>query len=1325
MRHGRLVAFTGAMTTEGLGYCSWKELTGNIASQAQSLAEECESLASVSPQVERVQKRIVAHCADLTSGRAIVSDVRVHFSILRDAFSEIDAISHPTAGGAETFLSRFDKAIARLFKRRQKHKVEECDAVSPLLHHLGIRRFATLNYDFEIERQIFLDSYEKRRIEQADGDQINDDKAHATFSEIFLSGKAANIDGINRIHRHRPDGISAESDAINRARPDRLFEFAIGSAEADYHVMHLHGRADMPANMVLDIRDYDRLYRRDDLQKRPFQHGLRMLHAGNPVLFVGLGMKETEINDFLQNFVSQTPYRRTSPAFFLWNTLGMSSDVTKRRNEMALKRADFLQRLGVFIIYDEDFSAGAKEIAGLRARHAQADLMLKVIEEYNGRVPPHDRLVDGAAIALASKRKIELEALATTLRSLPYAIDEIDRRSQRIGAVARTLDRSVLKRSGLGDGMRLWGTIALEAAARESTQRQNSIVVDGTASTGERIHFFASSPGTGRGLVAEWLFAEQPMMLKKLGLSATPKRHTLLVNAGFAYDADAILNGIRHFFYTINGSPGSPSSREEAISSGALFEGKPARVILNGIDRFFGVDGAPLSAEIDLLLRSACAHRHSDVEWLLLGTERLRNYADCLGQPIRTIRRNHAESPSVYLSHVQEKLNDRIPDPNRGITFASQGRMRFASDSLSRETYRRAFFSAHLSPHVIDTVMPHTNNYPSLAYEILKALAFIGDPVEEKVLIHCNGIRQTLLNKVNEDSAPDDTLSDVVSALVECGLVLTVDPFKSGGSRRLALHRTLVAEQREQRAVPLSEAMLSSSFNMSLFAAQPSGDYVPEAAFHDELGSMVDRLIGAWHDVEPNDEVKRHFEDLDADARLKMSKEVLGSSINECAIEQIVKLAHPDSSACLRAALSIIRGYFSTSSLLQLDCGDRLVCATRDGALSEHADRLDRLLTSFGNLAAARDVVRIKLRNLVERPSDVLGPEPFYWDDIVWLHNERGVVKQTQGDLYAAHRSFRLAAKVNREKVEQGYHGHNWRRITINVVGVLIERGRMTTALKLLDEIEQTINRQPAYDTQNLAALNAANTRRFDRLVTRFGAQDGFVDNCLDHEFTREEILIASLVLGYRGLIAQNEGREKDAADDYVRAISIARRLDEKRIYALFQRHYATLRGFIIDSARGQRAEDIAVAAAEACAHRDMAYRARLLSAKSMVRQPGMTRADRRKARHHIKQALTYAEQTDTHRVRIEALAALSRMMLDDGEMDGALSAACDAMALSCRYGDMLHKISLRVQMGEILIVRGDPKSGQALLDRAGKLAARIGYFRVMERIKRIEHRSV
>ena len=60
------------------------------------------------------------------------------------------------------------------------------------------------------------------------------------------------------------------------------------------------------------------------------------------------------------------------------------------------------------------------------------------------------------------------------------------------------------------------------------------------------------------------------------------------------------------------------------------------------------------------------------------------------------------------------------------------------------------------------------------------------------------------------------------------------------------------------------------------------------------------------------------------------------------------------------------------------------------------------------------------------------------------------------------------------------------------------------------------------------------------------------------------------------------------------------------------------------------------------------------------------------------------------------------------------LSLSLDAMTTATRYGLSLRKIALRILIGEILILRGDPLSGRALIHAAIEAATRIGYQRAL-----------
>jgi hypothetical protein len=134
----------------------------------------------------------------------------------------------------------------------------------------------------------------------------------------------------------------------------------------------------------------------------------------------------------------------------------------------------------------------------------------------------------------------------------------------------------------------------------------------------------------------------------------------------------------------------------------------------------------------------------------------------------------------------------------------------------------------------------------------------------------------------------------------------------------------------------------------------------------------------------------------------------------------------------------------------------------------------------------------------------------------------------------------------------------------------------------------------------------------------------------------------------------------------------------------------------------------------------DMAYHARIVAVhESWQANPADAEA-RRRAVFELTHALTYASTMDLHRLRVEAGLYLARLMVDGGDYESALEHATDALSVAARNGLTLRKISLRIEIGHILILRGDKKSGGALIAGAVETAERFGYQRAVEIAHRI-----
>jgi tetratricopeptide (TPR) repeat protein len=1521
-----MVAITGSMSDEALGYFDWKGLNHEIAAVTKEFLKEIDNLASVTGnsakvyfghlyaiEYVKVVQQIRNYSNNLSINQHNGNDPRVSLRVLRDLISQLGVA---LGDKGRNMIAEFDNEIAKL--ARYRHKDPRSGALLPLIEGLGINRFATLNYDYEIERALMLRRDERRKL--SDSEQVWRRSKPAKPPETFekwigtpQEARAISRDEAGRLHRMMGDGTLVESDWVDRKRPDRLFEFAVGSSEVDRHILHLHGRADRPDSMIVDIADYDALYRHDDLNRSPFEHGMRILLGGNPVLFVGLGMTEVEINSQLQEFVSNAPFNRLAPAFVIWNTLRWAVDDYGRLEPdekieqlMHEKRVDFLVRLGVHIIYDRDLLDRTRNKDGtpdlshwLSPQTDSAVGHYRDLETFHDLVQrfcnckqrknTYNYIIKRQTSSIVSdilresfekeitleQRNIELEALRLTLDALPRAVDYLaqfsprpwssDRAvrtdfSERWRSIASRLSRTKkarTKTTGTGAAKasaakadspkRMWGTPLLATCGKsESPLDLDCLDVSwGKSNPGDNMLLAVGKPGSGRGMLAEALASEPYEDRKTAGsfldfIRMTEFEDRLVVHSGFSYDADSTLAGIAQFLaarrrsgparginLAVPKKVNQVTCRQEALTARSLFQvQRNTLIILNGIDRFFSIKGEPLSAEFDILFRAIYQHEQSDfpaLKWLILGTARVQRYFEVLQVPCVQLRSKRIDEYSTgssrrviqskYLDWVAGKYEDREKavssenggsgDPrlhrmlsHEGPTESASAKLAHAHD-IDSESIRRAFYSGYLAP----TYLNRLDIFCPEAFEILRTMAFIGTPIEAVVLLFAPKIR-AIVHQVERNSikgrdnghtryikkyANDEIaiaklkifqgssdvheadrlrllmtdqirIREVLEQLLSVGIIIQMAPTqeqrydpqtkKLGETKvgkvdlrkdltnteffklRFGLHRTLATELRERHGAPITEAKLSTSFNMSLFAAQPEERYTPEPRFHRELGELVDRLIGAWKEFkEPSASISRKVKpklveflprreinssaEIPEEQKADFARIVINRSESE-AISTMHQLSSFASAACLRAALAIVRGYYSTGNLLANQSSDLSDAKSTNGALSEHASRLDRILRNFGNVSTARHVYRstAKARHKGEHEKldkelrNQMGPEPFYADDLVWLHNERGVLKMVQGDNYAARQSFSLAERANQE-VEPDYAGHNWRRINVNLVGLLIERGRFSRAARRLDSIEATINK-PDW----LAAREEQKGSRLDEIRRKFGARDERSTTTLDPTVTREELLMVGLTTGYRGLIAQMRGEFSEALERYRIATRILRRIGEIRAYGLFLRHLASMGATMFSAEERIRKINKAITAVDSVQQLDLSHRLRILRA-------GINPAANSRPLHDLRGALEYSVATDCFRVRIEAGAALARHMRLGGDYEAALRYACDALMIATRYGHTLQKIWLRLEVGKIMLMRGSLEAGEALLNSAERAAIRTGSQRTIEQVQR------
>ena len=721
------------------------------------------------------------------------------------------------------------------------------------------------------------------------------------------------------------------------------------------------------------------------------------------------------------------------------------------------------------------------------------------------------------------------------------------------------------------------------------------------------------------------------------------------------------------------------------------------------------------------------------VKWVFFGSDRTRLYLErlknsppesryCPRLCIRdqALEANRPEAPdqlaSAYLQAIKDKMAKRAfcsSSQDRAITSANRVALDRSGEArrVSIERLRRAFFDAYLEPEAF-IACGMSKSEAQLAMEVLRALAFIGLPTETYVLQHVPRIFKRLDTNIDGKLDPKELekITKIIRKLFEWQLVIKVKCFEQGtdpegaDTSRYGLHRAVMAELRFRLGLPLSEAKLSTAFNMSLYVAQPVDGYIPEPGIHDELGDLIDTLIVAYKDDPVENDLVKPTADRFFKSRLN-DFPPYNFKIDKSSVEKkFHRRCLPQNVACLRAAFAVVRGYYSTTGLLTLDRSDRLIGEDRDGILLEHAERLDDLIDAYGKCAEMRDKLRKTKMSRKTFEQAYGAAEPLYPDELVWLHNERAVVRLAMGDLPEANRSFQKALTVNKGHVEFGDRSHNWRRIKLNQLTVEIEQGELLAAERMAREVLEASGWPIEKRVVSLAEAHGE--------FAKIEADDTHKDKkyCL-----REDRLAIAISLGYRGMCAILRGEMLDACDDLRVSVDLLRELDEQRAFAYFARllAWALREAGEKDAAKTQLA--LASDAAQSTRQMDLVYRIKIMQAQWESEKLNAPAAERIKAATMMVNAMDYGTKAGIHRVRTEAAAALSKLKLATGDHEIALQYAAEAMTIATRYVWKLRMMSIRVRLGVIMIERGDRQTGRSLVLGAIKSANRAGFQRIVD----------
>ncbi len=1395
MRTGRMMAFVGSYATQSLGYPTWADLL------RETIPCSRKGLAAL-----RKSARVLGEDAWIAKAWRLLDDPRADRVVLHELLDQFfrskTAIDKGWSIGTcdREFHAELSKKLVNLFALHalDNEPVEET-TVWHICRNLGIRRVITTNYDMEFEYELMMDEHDRWRGVTGDWRTAREHVYMRCQNAIERRRERSKRDegSMSRfdfaIEHTLPDSRRIVSDCFQRERSDKLFEFAIGSPDSAWHIMHLHGRISDPETLVLSYSDYNRQYRQSSITKLPFEHAMRVLFAGNPILFVGMGMREEEILAALRQFVSDGTPGYVAHHFVIWSVKDRVVSVEDEQLRLRLYR-----EFGVYVLFDcelDDYQKVSNdrmlpESINFLARFADKRVKSVSWTDHGAatqRPDPtmfyaqpltqggdfrdmQDYLLTGMTGLAERQRALGKGSLVWAGRN-PLGTGTGWHGRERFSTVElkyeapQKLPRPVAGKSGLPgyDAPIAWGLKGL------SGDDYLTHVLTG----GSPIKAFIDRPGAGHGnlasIVGDFVLDElQPAREKALSSVGSEMLYFQL-NGSFTWELDAAFSLVSGLFddrtaYRAQQSRDAAAQQFFGEITTSAIQGEPIKrglfIAINGADRFFDSAGYPLSNELDLLIRLLPQFRkhyrrhavsqgtvasltpderlydyiHSinggvhPVTLLLFGTARVGRYLASLGIEQGNLGTHRIAdydvisgspepfassepAPRTFFSQVamrptrDGKANPLAAAPGSEITslyfrsvdtqframLGNRGSVETIVPTASRTAFyqqrnlpeadaRRPFFDIYLDAKLLAQTLSDDatkgRRKAALALDLLRVLAFVGQPVMSSTLaIALDGARIPL----GEDAEAVDQgeVDSVIGQLLELNLVLELEQYPGvnpenlhDDRRRYGLHRALLHEIRDRNSVPFSDARNYTSFNIPLLTAQPIDDHEPEDRVQRVIEHMVEFLI----DTNRNTVTTLEY------------------------------------GMQLRAAFAALRSYYTTSTLL-MHQPEAFPSDRANPKLPRHAELLDKLI-HWAEVAAHE-------RANLPTPPDY--PPNFFADDLVWLHAQRGVALMAFGDLYGARDSLGKAATLNARFVEFGDHGQNWRRIQLNQIHLDIERAKIASAEARIRDLKSSINRAVDEHTldascSRLGGIKARNA--FEAIMQAYGTAPRLRVREVDPYFAADLILATGIACGYRGWCEYLRGRLRTAENYLAHCVQILRNIGEQRAYALFARHYASLLHAIDKREEARDVLLLCQAAADSSRQMDISHLAALSRAEHRFEHA--SRDERADLLHSVMDTLRYASLTDMYRVRLEARRVLALMRFRDGDFDGALEQASEALAVAARYGFTLRKIALRILVGQILVKRGDPISGAALLERASRIADRLGYQRAVEEAYRV-----
>jgi tetratricopeptide (TPR) repeat protein len=288
---------------------------------------------------------------------------------------------------------------------------------------------------------------------------------------------------------------------------------------------------------------------------------------------------------------------------------------------------------------------------------------------------------------------------------------------------------------------------------------------------------------------------------------------------------------------------------------------------------------------------------------------------------------------------------------------------------------------------------------------------------------------------------------------------------------------------------------------------------------------------------------------------------------------------------------------------------------------------------------------------------------PLHVSELAWLYNDVGLALSAEGLLADAYSVWEQAFEISRT-MEHPRPGGGYRvEVLLNLTHVFIEMGRLREVPRYLEFAED------------------------------------FNAKLQDADF-------AARILGFRGLLAHLSGNLPQADVLYRKCTRALRNGNNLRAQSVFLKHHADLKMSMGDLDRAELLIRESRALAEAGNFPDLVAFARVSHGHLLAQ-----RERYRESRQEYQSILQEAQRMGTRKLEAECHSTLSRLCLQEGDVEGARVRAMKALSLANELRLGLRLTHALVVLGLATIKAGQGDLGVAYLRNAWRLASEQEYW--------------